>query len=157
MWWNDIKEVKETISSFSIRLTRIKEEIEEINLNQQNDFEAFMSKIKIAGRTKDQIEDYMKNVDKLNAMINEFKGCVSIARSAMSERKELDSNKFSEINHKLDRLIESTDIAYQTFYNKYRNLIEIESKLDKLINFFFEKDKPKKKRTTKKKEQTHVE
>jgi hypothetical protein len=33
----------------------------------------------------------MKNIDKLNAMINEFKGCVFIARSALNERKQLDN------------------------------------------------------------------
>ena len=42
----------------------------------------------LAQKTLDKFEDYMKNVDKLNAMINEFKGCVSMARSAIAERKE---------------------------------------------------------------------
>ena len=29
-----------------------------------------------------------KNVDKLNALVNEFKGCVSLARASIAERKE---------------------------------------------------------------------
>jgi hypothetical protein len=32
----------------------------------------------------------MKNVDKLNGMINEFKGCVAMARSALEERKNIE-------------------------------------------------------------------
>lgn len=36
----------------------------------------------------DKFEDYMKNIDKLNALVNEFKGCVSLARASIAERKE---------------------------------------------------------------------
>jgi len=48
-------------------------------------------KVELALKTLDKFEDYMKNVDKLNNMINEFKGCVSMARSALEERKKLDA------------------------------------------------------------------
>lgn len=44
----------------------------------------------LAEKTLDKFEDYMKNVDKLNVMINEFKGCVSLAQSAIAERKQLE-------------------------------------------------------------------
>ena len=44
--------------------------------------------VRLAIRTLDKFEDYMKNVDKLNAMINEFKGCVSMARAAFEESKK---------------------------------------------------------------------
>jgi hypothetical protein len=43
----------------------------------------------MAEKTMDKFEDYMKNVDKVNSMINEFKGCVSMARGAIGEGKEL--------------------------------------------------------------------
>lgn len=42
----------------------------------------------LAEMTLDKFEDYMKNVDKLNGMINEFKGCVSMARGALSSSNE---------------------------------------------------------------------
>ena len=45
--------------------------------------------IKIA----DKFENYMKNIDKLNQMINEFKGCVAIARSVLEERKKLNEHQ----------------------------------------------------------------
>lgn len=48
------------------------------------------AQIIIAQKTLDKFEDYMKNVDKLNDMINEFKGCVTMARSVLSERKQQD-------------------------------------------------------------------
>jgi hypothetical protein len=62
----------------------------------------------LAEKTLDKFEDYMKNVDKLNSMINEFKGCVSIARSAIAERKQLDEDvkemkKVSDISQKIHR------------------------------------------------------
>ena len=41
----------------------------------------------LAQKTLDKFEDYMKNVDKLNAMINEFKGCVAMSRAALNEKK----------------------------------------------------------------------
>lgn len=43
----------------------------------------------LSEQTMDKFEEYMKNIDKLNLMINEFKGCVSIARAAIAEGKEL--------------------------------------------------------------------
>ena len=39
----------------------------------------------LAEKTLDKFEDYMKNVDKFNAMINGFKGCVAMARSSIAE------------------------------------------------------------------------
>ncbi len=39
----------------------------------------------VAEKTLDKFEEYMKNVDKFNAMINEFKGCVSMARASIAE------------------------------------------------------------------------
>lgn len=37
-----------------------------------------------------ECEDFIKNIDKLNSMVNEFKGCVAMARGALEERKTLD-------------------------------------------------------------------
>lgn len=44
----------------------------------------------LATQTLDKIDDYMKNVDKLNSLINEFKGCVSIARASLELKKDHD-------------------------------------------------------------------
>ncbi len=62
--------------------------------------------VELALQTLDKFEDYMKNVDKLNNMINEFKGCVSMARSALEERKQSDARKSAEIDEKLDKITE---------------------------------------------------
>jgi hypothetical protein len=45
-------------------------------------------RVEIAQQTLEKFEDYMKNVDKLNAMINEIKGCAAMARSALLAIKE---------------------------------------------------------------------
>lgn len=44
--------------------------------------------VELATATLDKFEDYMKNVDKLNALVNEFKGCVSMARGSMQNKKQ---------------------------------------------------------------------
>ncbi len=45
----------------------------------------------IAQHTLDKFNDYMKNFDKMNSMVNEFKGCVSIARASLEEKKVLEN------------------------------------------------------------------
>jgi hypothetical protein len=47
-----------------------------------------VKQVDIAEKILDKFEDYMKNVDKLNAMINEFKGCVAMSRATLSEFKK---------------------------------------------------------------------
>ena len=96
MWWNDLKHIKEQvnkieailescvmkddiqdeINSFHDRLSEIREDIEDI------------TKVSLTTKTMDRFDDYMKNVDKLNLMINEVKGVISLARAAIAERKE---------------------------------------------------------------------
>ena len=46
--------------------------------------------VSLAIQTLDKFEDYMKNIDKLNMLVNEFKGCVTLARGAIAERKQLE-------------------------------------------------------------------
>jgi hypothetical protein len=48
--------------------------------------------VELAMETLDKFEDYMKNVDKLNSMMNEFKGCVALARSVLHEKKKADAS-----------------------------------------------------------------
>lgn len=45
----------------------------------------------IAGKVLDKFEDYMKNVDKLNNLVNEMKGMVSVTRACLQEKKEFDA------------------------------------------------------------------
>lgn len=82
MFWNDIRETKELIKRLAEGLIYVNERLEQITFTQAQEAQ-------VAGKTMDKFEDYMKNVDKLNSMINEFKGCVSMARGAIAEGKEL--------------------------------------------------------------------
>jgi hypothetical protein len=51
--------------------------------------------VKLSEKTLDKFDDYMKNVDKLNVMINEFKGLVAIVRG--------ESRVYREQNQKLNK------------------------------------------------------
>jgi hypothetical protein len=86
MWWNDIAETKERMDNLLGRVAQI-----EYKLNCLFEFSE-----KREEKTFEMFEDYMKNVDKLHGMVNEFKGCVSMARGALVDRKQLEEeiNKF---------------------------------------------------------------
>jgi cobalamin biosynthesis Co2+ chelatase CbiK len=88
----------------------IREAIEEIFLdedeyapfNSLNDkvekllnVQRYEERLSLARATLDKFDDYMKNVDKLNQMVNELKGVVSMARASIAERKKTD-NKSDE-------------------------------------------------------------
>ena len=127
MFWNDIEDIKKTISE-------IKERLNHIDRGVINTLDAFCSEdehnsinrlhgklddlirdsdklqeVMVAEKTMDKFEDYMKNVDKLNGMINEFKGCVTLARGALEERKEL--------TKEVDGLKSVTDMARQIYHS----------------------------------------
>lgn len=59
-------------------------------LNMLLSDESRLQAVAIAAKTLDKFEDYMKNVDKLNGMMNEFKGCVAMARASLQDKKEQD-------------------------------------------------------------------
>jgi hypothetical protein len=97
-------------------------------LNTLMNDEKRIHSVELATKTLDKFDDYMKNVNKLNVMINEFKGCVSLARGALGERKELDKQH---------------NVHYQT-----------ESKIDAIYQYICvnkEKKSPKKRKAPKKK------
>ena len=50
-----------------------------------------LESVMIAGKVLDKFEDYMKNVDKLNNLVNEMKGMVSVTRACLQEKKEFDA------------------------------------------------------------------
>lgn len=109
-------------------------------------------KVTLAIKTLDKFEDYMKNVEKVNVMINEFKGCVSMARGALGERKEL--------NKEVEEMKKLTEIA-QHIYKSMLDFIqagktikkEAHYKIDAIYLAICEKneEKPPKKRKTIKK------
>jgi hypothetical protein len=94
----------------------------------------------LAQKTIERFEDYMKNVDKLHTMINEFKGCVSIARAAIADKKEMD-----EMRTILKNMIETC----QKYYNYQKNVSDQYFKIDAIYKSVCdqkeeEKVKPKK-------------
>lgn len=100
-----------------------------------------IQQVELATKTLDKFEDYMKNVDKLNSMINEFKGCVSIARAAIAERKDL-GDDFETNKIILKNMIQT----FQKYYDQQASLGDLRVKLDEIY-----KSVSKKKIATRKK------
>lgn len=80
---NDLELMNEDVIYLKGNLLRVEKLL--TRLLESCEFEKMISELE---KTNDKIDDYMKNADKLNAMINELKGCVSIARSTMRDRQE---------------------------------------------------------------------
>lgn len=90
MWWNDLKEIKEWMTSISFHITSL-----EMRYNAL-----------LVEEDRDKLIDFLKNIDKFNEMVNEFKGCVSMARAAIAERKTWDEEvkglkKVAEISEEI--------------------------------------------------------
>lgn len=90
MFWDDIKRIKEKLNTICSRMTDIQVKLDVVI--QDNDSRR-AEEVELATKTLDKFDDYMKNVDKLNALINEFKGCVSMARGSLEERKRISDNE----------------------------------------------------------------
>lgn len=101
MVWFSRKEIRSWMQMISDRLEIVEEQV--FALDNSDRLDGLHDKINSLLNDSDRCEeailsvavldkfaDYMKNVDKLNAMINEFKGCVALARSALSERRDAD-------------------------------------------------------------------
>lgn len=92
MWWNDISDIKERLSKIEecyFHVYEIREDLDRIQdrLETLIGDDASQKRVNLAMVTLDRLADYMQNVDKLNVMINEFKGCVSIARASLPQKK----------------------------------------------------------------------
>ena len=92
MFWNDIKEIKEWMGRLTSRLVRIDDTTNELSriVVNENELRFMINAIVIDAVREtnlDKIEDCMKNVDKLNQMINEFKGLVAIVRAERNAKE----------------------------------------------------------------------
>lgn len=91
---SDLADIKEVIKDCLDEVFESEEEYSSINrlhdkLNSLVNDDRRREEVELATKTLDKFEDYMKNVDKLNGLLNEFKGCVSMARGALEERKNV--------------------------------------------------------------------
>lgn len=97
----------------------IKEAIEDIFFSEEEyaPFNSLMDKVNkllmvskhevrldSAVKYADKFEDYMKNVDKLNQMINEFKGLVAIVRGETAQVKKQNQTYKKKIKQLLEIL-----------------------------------------------------
>lgn len=89
MIWNDIKEIKQQLAALSDRMRGTEVNISDIHYKIFDQSDDKLDKESVQ-KLIEKLEDHQKNFDKLGTMINELKGCVSLARSAVAERKQKD-------------------------------------------------------------------
>lgn len=128
MFWDTIEDVKESVKSLDGMITGLACSVEEIQEDFRNYFRNEdeyspinrindklnhlisdsnqVQKVMLAEKTMDKFEDYMKNIDKLNLLVNEFKGCVSLGRLSLQERKDM-MRYTQETEHKIDAIFEN--------------------------------------------------
>jgi len=147
MWWHDIREMKEKLNKIESYIN----EIEQFDNNDiQDSFDIIHDKINkilndsnrleqvaLAEKTLDKFEDYMKNADKLNSMINEFKGCISMARASLAEKKEFDEQKTI-----LKNMIET----FQKYYDYQSQITNQHYKIDAIYKALVDEKTPVKKK-----------
>jgi hypothetical protein len=75
MWWNDLKDIKAALVVLEERFSFVERTMLNISLN-------------INPESMEKLADYSQNIDRLNSMINEFKGCVAMSRAALEEGKQ---------------------------------------------------------------------
>jgi hypothetical protein len=87
-----LEEIKESIGDIFSHdnegsiLQRLDDKVNMILMDERRNEE-----VNLARKTLDKFEDYMKNVDKLNMMVNEIKGLVAVSRTCLNEKKELET------------------------------------------------------------------
>ena len=96
--------------------------------------------VALAEKTLDKFDDYMKNVDKVNNLVNEVKGCSNMARAALQEKKESSEELSTTIK----------DLVNQVSLFLAHNNMQI-SRLEKSIRRLEKKVKSEKKKSPKKK------
>jgi len=148
MFWNDIKEIKQWMRHISDRLSVLdqyarnttedeKDAVDRLHdkmdvlINDQKRF----AQVALAEKILDKFEDYMKNVDKLNGMINEFKGCVSMSRAAISEKKEMDDMR---------TMLENMIKTFQKYHDYHKSFNNQYFKIDAIHKALCEKEEEKK-------------
>jgi len=135
MWWHDIKEIKNKVIEIDYFLQSLQE------ANNAAEIKAL-----------DKFEDFMRNIDKLNTMINEFKGCVAMARSVVSDKKEQqkdfeDLKEVAKISKKIYESMQSFIDAGESLERK--NYFKLDAIYRKVCEI--EEENPKKKGKSRKK------
>lgn len=100
MFWHDIAEIKERLTLLEDKIDtaydkdqywdeKINDSLDEIHDSLKEIYKSHQAVDDYAKMQKiaDKFDDYMKNLDKLNSLVNEFKGCVSMARASLNETK----------------------------------------------------------------------
>ena len=145
MFWNDLQDIKRWMSRLDERLGRIDDNLcrlvtkdgrmdsierslESLEILIQTQHQEITESVEkccdteLACETMDKFEDYMRNVDKINSLINEFKGCVSVARGALEERKAVSAQEAKTgVLADMTKEIHKSMLAFIEAGNKIKN------------------------------------
>jgi hypothetical protein len=173
MWWHDITEIKEWMVTIASRITNLDVNVDIIKQTQEDAelYNSFSDRLdnmmeaieKVQGEfpkfealinPDELVSTYEKHIRKIEEMMLEFKGCVSMARSAIAERKELDK-EFEEMK-KVTKISQQIYDGMLSFIKASENLEQKKYfKIDAIYAAICEKEvKPKPKRKPAKKKVT---
>lgn len=125
MFWNKTKDIKLDISELRQEIIALAGLVGDLNticegvLQEQDDLHYHIS------TSIRKSEECLKNIDKLSAMIDEFKAGVSMARYAVAEPKELD--KYDNEMRKLAQILQEI-CKYVLSFMKIDAICEVQEK-----------------------------
>lgn len=104
------------------------------------DDEKRLEQVELSRKTLDKFDDYMKNVDKLNMMINEIKGVSAMTRANLHENKSVTEEyfdyKMGDILGRLDQRnadqIKHSSQLYDKMNQVIDKMVDMESQIKKL-------------------------
>lgn len=143
MLWNS-QETEDYFAKLTHEIELLKNAIlklscKEVPIKGLADFETNIDRLftvlEIAVADVQKVDQYINNLDKYNSMVNELKGCVSLARSAVMDRKQADS----DLSLKIDQLMYHVEHLLQEYDKKTIFLDKITEKFAKIVQDFHEK------------------
>ena len=72
----------------------------------------------------EKFEDYMKNIDKINSMINEFKGCVAMARASLHDMKQINHVIDSAVKQAVEKVMKETQDRHDMIFEAQKKFYE---------------------------------
>lgn len=163
------EDLKESVENIEATIEAMKETIDDsldrtdeyspINIIQERldkllKDEKHVEKVELAIKTLDKFEDYMKNVDKLNGMVNEIKGVASMTRANMHAEKDYAQN-LKDLSDVMKTIFASQSKIQKQNEDFDRRLFNLNAQIQFLVTQLCEMNKRKAlapKKTRKKKE-----
>ncbi len=101
------------------------------NLDKLLETHRVEERMESAQKVADKFEDYMKNIDRLNVLVNEFKGVVAMSRAALQEKKEdveYLATEMKEVHIRMNDLEKRISARFDIFENNIKSYLVFAAK-----------------------------